>query len=644
MRLIKRLIVQEDGIAMATILGVIAVLTVTSIVLTDQVLSEFHNATGAVNSNAVYQAAEAGIGDYVSKLNEDPLYFDHQVGKGEATRQSCASYSNGSCISYGTLVVSPVANGQAAQAWKTGTHWGYPNGADNFFSGTGNTYGNSTVLKGYAYDLMVTPPSSSLGTTYISVLSTGCKLISGGTTCDPLTPKQSILTRVSRSNPANFQYMVPDMSSSNVCFASNLYGIVYSVGTIKVCGADAYGNLLAETSVSGSVNLISPAKIYTPSTNPSIRTQVPQPVSFSQLTISLASLKRAAALNSPTTVFDDSSAAAWQINFSSNGTFQVWKCVFVSGSGGTDPAYSEPYCDNLTLATATRSGGTTTITTKGGTDGLPSSGTIYIGPNSSGKTDTFNYSSLSSTATTATFKGSPSLTFTHSANERVSYYSSAPWAEPYYTGPLPPNNAIYTGQDAVVSWPTAVSGSDGTSCPSYVGTPASAVNGRVTVGSNTDVIVAGDLCYSSQASGVNDDVLGVVANGNVWIADYTPINLWWRSATIALNGTWGDYDCTNSKGSYRGSSSSMTFVGTAAYKSSSGCMQSGTSYGFNIDNVNRVADDGSMATINACPSTAPDCASYNALQFLFPPWFPVLNGEKIGLFQEVKPSTLLPVG
>lgn len=641
MRFVKRL-GQEDGIAMATVIGVIAVLTVTSIVLIDQVFSEFHNATAAVSSNAVYQAAEAGIGDYVSKLNEDPIYYDHQVGKGEATRQSCAAYSNGSCTSYGTLVVSPVANGQTAQAWTTGTHWGYPNGADNFFSGTGNAYGNSTVLKGYAYDLMVTPPSSSLGTTYISVLSTGCKLISGGTTCDPSTPKQSILTRVSRSTPANFQYMVPDMSGYRApCFASNLYGIVYSVGTISVCGANAYGNLLAETSVSGSVNLISPAKIYTPTTNPSIRTQVPQPVSFSQLTVSLASLQRAAALNSPRTVFDDSSAAAWQINFSPNGTFQVWKCVFVSGSGGTDPAYSQPYCDNLTLSTITSSHGTVTITTNGGTDGLPNNGQLTIG--SSGRTDTFNYSSRSNTSTTTTFTGTwASTNYTHSANERVSYYPSAPWAEPYYSGPLPPNNAIYTGQDAIVSWPTAVSGSDGTSCPTYVGTPASAVNGRVTVGSNTDVIVAGDLCYSSQASGVNDDVLGLVANGNVWIADYAPSNLWWRSATIALNGTWGDYDCTTSQtGPYN---NSMTFVGTAAYSSSTGCMDSGGGVGYRIGNVNRVADDGSMATINACPSTAPDCASYNALQFLFPPWFPVLNGEKIGLFQEVKPSTLLPVG
>jgi hypothetical protein len=440
--------------------------------------------------------------------------------------------------------------------------------------------------------------------------------------------------------------MTPDMSSSDVCFGSNLYGVIYSVGTIKVCGATAYGNILAETSVSGNVNLVSPAQIYTQSTNPSIRTQVPQQVSFSQLTVSLANIKRAAALNSPSTVFDDSTAAAWQINFSPDGTFQVWKCVFVSGAGNPDPAYAQPYCDNLTLSTVstTSSHGntTTTITTNGGTDGLPSTGTIYIGPNSSGKTDTFNYSGRSSTATTTTFTGSGSLTYTHSAGERVSYYSAAPWAEPYYSGAIPANNAIYTGQDAIVSWPTAVSGFSGTGCPSYVGTPASAVNGRVTVGSNTDVIVAGDLCYSSQTSGnANDDVLGLVANNNVWIADYAPNNLWWRSASIALTGTWGDYDCTNGKsGPYN---NSMTFVGTMAYATANGCMDSG-SVGYHIANVNRVADDGSMATISQCPTTAPDCASYNALEFLFPPWFPVLDGENIGLFQEVPPSTLLPVG
>jgi hypothetical protein len=636
----------------------IAVLTALAVTLIDQVTNETIRASGTTNADGVYQTAEAGIGDYVGKLDEDPNYYDHWVDKGEATRTSCTTYTNGTCTAYGALVVTPDPTNTANNGWPSGTHWGYnssaPNHKDTWFQGTGNGYGNSTLLKGYAYDLMITPPSSSLGTKYVTILSTGCKLVSGGTTCDPTVPERSVMVQVNRSTPADFQYMTPDMSGVNVCFGSNLYGKVYSVGSINVCGANAYGNLLADNGGSvtsmtsdghSGVTLHGTARIYD-KTHPDIRTVVPNPISFSQLTVSLANIQRAAATNSPPTVFDDSSAAAWRVNFSSNGTYQVWKCIWPSGSSTSDPAFILPFCGgDLTLASSAAKNARS-ITVNGSTSEFPSTGTIYIGPNSSNQTDSFNYTGLTGNSFSST---SDNLSYAHAAGERVSIFSGGiSWNVPYQTGSIPSNGAIYTAQDAMISWPTAIGSYNTSGCPTYVGTPASTVNGRVTLASNGDINVAGNICYASQTPpNPNDDVLGLVANNNIWIADDAPNNLWWRASTIALNGAWGDYDVTNNKTKPTGAvlKNSMTFVGTSAYASAAGAMQdANATYGYNISNVNRVADDGSMVTAGVCPTTAPDCANYNALSFLFPPWFPVLNGENIGLFQDVQASTVPPVG
>jgi hypothetical protein len=83
----------------------------------------------------------------------------------------------------------------------------------------------------------------------------------------------------------------------------------------------------------------------------------------------------------------------------------------------------------------------------------------------------------------------------------------------------------------------------------------------------------------------------------------------------------------------------MTFVGTSAYTNPTGCMQYGSGWGssgYNIDGVSRISDDGSAGQAVAA------YAQYDALKFLFPPWFPVINGmETTVLFREV-PATYTP--
>ena len=162
---------------MATAVAMIAVLTVLAVALIDQVTAESDRAAATVTSDAVYQAAEAGVNDYIAKLLDDPQFYDHFVANGEATRTICNTVAaTGTCTAGGTTYA-------AGATWPSGTHWGYKptatynDGKDNWYQGTGSAYGNSTKLTGYAYDLMITPPSTMLTTNYVTIVSTGCQLI-----------------------------------------------------------------------------------------------------------------------------------------------------------------------------------------------------------------------------------------------------------------------------------------------------------------------------------------------------------------------------------------------------------------------------------------------------------------------------------
>jgi len=140
---------------------------------------------------------------------------------------------------------------------------------------------------------------------------------------------------------------------------------------------------------------------------------------------------------------------------------------------------------------------------------------------------------------------------------------------------VPTNGAIYTGQTAIVS---------------------GQVKGRVTVGSNDDIVIGNNI--APYVAGT--DVLGLVAYNDVWIADYSQDPLTWSAALLAQTNTWHTTSGAPNK-------NLMTFTGSAATAKGGG---------FNFDTRNYDYDD--------------------TLQFLQPPWFPVLDDFLvISLFREV---------
>lgn len=134
------------------------------------------------------------------------------------------------------------------------------------------------------------------------------------------------------------------------------------------------------------------------------------------------------------------------------------------------------------------------------------------------------------------------------------------------------------------------------------------VNGRVTVATNGDGIIAGNIDYV--ASG--DDVLGVIAKQNVIVAKYAPTTLSWRAAVIAQNGrrrSWESW-CQDPPSAPCVIGSSATHNGsTASYLNP---------YMNQFDNRTYDYD--------------------TTLQYLPPPWFPALEDTyRIDLFREVTP-------
>jgi hypothetical protein len=633
----------EDGIALAVVVMMTAVLTLLGVILIDQVRSESSRAARSISSDAVYQAAEAGMNDYLAKLVENPQFYDQCVAKGESTRRRG---DNSALVSHS--IDTDSCSSVGASTWKAGVTWTYPNKKDWWFAGVG-TDSDSSVLTGYAYNLMISPPA--LNRRYVTIVSTGCKVLNPAAAplqCDLTAPRRAIEVHIKRTTPADFQFLMTDMSGSIVAWASKIYGKMYSTGDIKVDGATAWGNVMAEgyvtdrngNSVSPPITVVSPSRIYD-KRRPNIRDVVPNPITFSDLQVSLSDISRSAAQDNM--VFDDATANSWRIIFGSSGNVTIWKCVtppIAATSDALEAADSNPYCGpDVTLAANTylkRNATTFPLTVSGNPEGFvktsfPSSPTglnsnfrFYVGP--TGSVDRVECASR----TGATFNTCTCPTCSsdklHAAGQIVSGVSGGiTWAAPFRSVPIPSKGAIYTGQTAVISWPSAING--------YSADGSSIVNGRVTVASNDDIVIGGNTHYNSEPSygnGANDDVLGLIAQNNVWLAKYTPTQLWFRASTMALLGKWGDYRCTDGGGE-RDSGSSMTFVGTAAYYNTGGCIH-GSNGGYNISNTYRITDDG---TAPECPTTAPGCTNFNALAFLFPPWFRVLGKQATVYFREV---------
>ena len=308
----RRLARQEEGFALIMVLGMTVLLLVLAFALIDVMQSEASRSRTAVKRDAAYQAAEAGVDDYISKLIDDHLYYVHFVHPGEATRTATAS---------GRLVA-------ATQTWQQsdGNAWTYPNGKDRW-------YGSAQLGNGYEYDLEIIPPSATQP--LIQIVSTGRPVN------DPDTRDWRELQVLVRPSSVSDYQMVAD---ADITYGSGAttYGKIYAgidgsgvAHSVRHDGI-AYGDIYAEGSVTGNTTMMNGAQKYN-STN--IRTIIKSPINFNSFLASLVDIRNAAGAGG--VVEDVPTVDAWKMTFQSNGQVVVQSCMKASGKPIGDAA---PIC------------------------------------------------------------------------------------------------------------------------------------------------------------------------------------------------------------------------------------------------------------------------------------------------------------
>ena len=314
----------EDGNAMVLAIFMSAALVLLSVTLVDVVRGDSTRSARGVASDTAFQAAEAGLNDYVSKVLDDSQYYFHDVALGESTRRSS-----------GGQLVPPGSS--SATAWTYGTTWTYPNGKDHW----------RQLSNGYEYNLQVAGPTSSQK--WVDLVATGRK-------SNTTAPTRVIEERVRPASVADFQML----SNADISYGSTATtkGKIYAgidsnnVRHSVTHDGTAYADIYAEGQVYGSPTMISPAKKYNQS---NIRTVIKSPISFTSFVTSLVDIQRAAQVDG--LYLNNTSAAAWRLLFSSNGNVTVQACTKTSGNPIESTA---PTC-NLNVA----GNGTYTVPTNG---------------------------------------------------------------------------------------------------------------------------------------------------------------------------------------------------------------------------------------------------------------------------------------
>ncbi len=277
-RSITRAIVkQEQGMAMVLVVLIGAMVTLLSVILIDIVQRESDRSSHQVVSGTSFEAAEAGVEDYVSKLVDDRQYYLHYIHPGESTRREPGGTN--------------VAAGGTQTAWTYGQSWSYPNGKDAW----------RTLPNGYEYNLRVYPASAS--TPYVRVVAAGRKT---GSTTD----LHVIETYIRPSSLADFYRVVDGDVSWGAGSVTD--GRIYANGDVDHDGT-ASGDIYAEGQIGGSVVMQNGAKKYDVDSSPTIRSKIKVPVDFSSFLASLTDIESASHIGG--IYLDNPAKAAWRLTF-----------------------------------------------------------------------------------------------------------------------------------------------------------------------------------------------------------------------------------------------------------------------------------------------------------------------------------------
>lgn len=259
-------------------------------------------------SDLALQVADAGVSRYISRLVEDPRYYDHFIDLAEDPR-----------IDPSGVVHAP------GTAWTPGVSWTYGAGPSQTWTLLQDArFGKS------AYSLRIQPPPP--GSDLVTVQSTGQV---GRGQPNPIT--RSVQSQIHPTSIADFQMI----SNATVKYGSTATttGKLYSAVDINhqgIAKAPAYAqHFVCSTSVfdcpsSNPTSSVFQGGAYDSKTTPSFQSKFATPIDFSQFTQSRLDIKDAATASG--TAFNDPSVNAWMVQFLASGQVKIWKVT-----GSSDP-------------------------------------------------------------------------------------------------------------------------------------------------------------------------------------------------------------------------------------------------------------------------------------------------------------------
>lgn len=309
----------DAGFAMAAVVLMTAVLSLLAVTTIDLVTSEHGRSDVTRTRDTAFEAAEAGMNDYLAKLTDDKIYYLHHVHPGESTRRPVSGADVDPQTTQCVEASGAATRAETGVLWPSaaGTTWTYPNGKDNWCQ----------LADGYEYNLQITPPS--VGNNNIQIVSTGRKIGDTNSTHWRALEQWTHFSLVSE-----FQMI----ANADIAYGStaSTYGKIYTgidssgvAHSVNHAGT-AYASIYAEGSITGSPSMQNGAQKYQGRAAVAAA-GIKSPIDFANFQMSLDDITRAADSGG---LHLNSSGAVWRLVFLADGTFTVQPCT----AGCTNPA------------------------------------------------------------------------------------------------------------------------------------------------------------------------------------------------------------------------------------------------------------------------------------------------------------------
>lgn len=300
---------RERGAALITTIALTGIMALLVLVSLSFARSSTSQTAHEGRADTAIQAADAGVSRYISRMVEDPRYYDHWVDLAEDPRVA----PNG-------VVYQP------GSPWTPGVPWTYQAGpSTTWMPLEDGRFGRA------AYSLRIAPPPPN--SDLVTVQATAKSGVD-----QPAPVTRSIQSQIRPSSIADFQMI----SNATIRYGATATttGKLYSAQDINhqgVARAPAYAqryvcsNSNASCSSSQRPSSVYQAGAYDSTTRPAFRDKFPTPIDFNQFTQTRLDIKDAAQAGG--TAYNDSGANAWMVQFLADGRVRVWRVTNTSNPG-----------------------------------------------------------------------------------------------------------------------------------------------------------------------------------------------------------------------------------------------------------------------------------------------------------------------